>query len=117
MDIAISIFKLSNRRGLFVPGMNIQYAERDSNIVWNLVGGGARADVVRFGSPLLDDPTEQSADSRFMVRRVTSALVKKGREWSENGLIRTEQNCSRQPSSLADGSIRGGPSIPVLGET
>lgn len=75
MDIAISVFKLSNRRGLFVPGVNIQYAERDSNIVWNLVCGGTRAYTVRFGSPLLDDPAEQSADSHFMVRRVTSSLV------------------------------------------
>ena len=75
MDIAISVFKLSSRRGLFVPGVNIQYAERDSNVVWNLVCGGSRAYVVRFGSPLLDDPAEQSADSHFMVRRVTSSLL------------------------------------------
>lgn len=78
MDIAISIFKLSNRRGIFVPGVNIQYSERDSNIVWNLVCGGTRAYIVRFGSPLLDDPEVQSADSHFMVRRVTSALVMGG---------------------------------------
>ncbi|HWN09779.1 MAG TPA: hypothetical protein VNO50_11015 [Pyrinomonadaceae bacterium] len=78
MDIAISVFKLSNRRGFFVPGVNIQYGERDSNIVWNLVCGGTRAYIVRFGSPLLDDPEEQSAGSHFMVRRVTSSLVMGG---------------------------------------
>src|SRR6187549_614298 len=70
-----SAFKLSNRRGFFVPSVNIQYGERGTNIMWNLVCGGTRAYIVRFGSPLLDDPQEQAADSHFMVRRVTSSLV------------------------------------------
>ena len=89
MDIAISVFKLSNRRGLFVPNVSIQYAERDSNIVWNLVCGGSRAYIVRFGSPLLDDPEEQAADSHFMVRRVTSSLLLGG-----SGLFQSE-TCGR----------------------
>jgi hypothetical protein len=75
MDIAISVFKLSNRRGFFVPGVNIRYAEQESNISWHSMCGGTRAYIVRFGSPLLDDPEEQSADSHFMVRRITSSLV------------------------------------------
>jgi hypothetical protein len=78
LDIAISVFRLSNRRGLFMPDVNIHYAERDGNIVWNLVCGGTRAYLVRFGSPLLDDPAEQAADSHFMVRRVTSSLALSG---------------------------------------
>ena len=75
MDIAISVFRLSNRRGLFVPDVNVEYAERDSNVVWNLVCGGTRAYILKFGTSLIDDPAEQSADSHFMVRRVTSSLA------------------------------------------
>lgn len=78
MDIAISVFRLSNRRGLFVPGVNLRYAESENNIEWNLVCGGTRAYIVRFGSPLVDDPEEQAADSHFMVRRVTSSLMMGG---------------------------------------
>jgi hypothetical protein len=75
VDMAISVFKLLNRRGFFAPGVNVRYAECNSNIMWNLLCGGTRAYIVRFGSPLLDDPEEQSADSHFMVRRVTSSLL------------------------------------------
>lgn len=78
MDIAVSVFRLSNRRGFFVPGVNIKYAERDTNVEWGLVCGGTRGYIVRFGTPLIDDPEEQSADSHFMVRRVTSSLVLAG---------------------------------------
>lgn len=78
MDIALSVFRLSNRRGLFVPGVNLRYVEAGGNSEWGLVCGGTRAYIVRFGSPLLDDPEEQAADSHFMVRRVTNSLLMGG---------------------------------------
>jgi hypothetical protein len=73
-DIAISVFSVSNRRGYFLPALNVHYQETDGPH-WTIVTGGTRAYVVRFGTPLIDDPEEQSADSHFMMRRVTSALL------------------------------------------
>ncbi len=73
-DISLSVFKISNRRGYFLPALNIHYQEVHGPL-WQIVTGGTRAYVVRFGTPLVDDPEEQSADSHFMIRRVTSALL------------------------------------------
>lgn len=73
-DIAISVFSVSNRRGYFLPSLNIHYQEVDGP-QWTVAAGGTRAYVVRFGNPLKDDPEEQSADSHFMIRRLTSSLL------------------------------------------
>ena len=83
-DIAISVFNVSNRRGYFLPSLNIQYQEIEGPH-WTVAAGGTRAYVVRFGNPLQDDPEEQSADSHFMIRRLTTSLLLGGL-----GLFQTE---------------------------
>jgi hypothetical protein len=83
-DIAISVFSVSNRRGYFLPSLNIHYQEVEGPH-WTVAAGGTRAYVVKFGSPLKDDPEEQSADSHFMIRRLTTSLLLGGL-----GLFHTE---------------------------
>jgi hypothetical protein len=74
-DFAISVFRLTNNRGLLAPKFNVEYHERDSDVVWDMVVGGSRAYLVRFGGALNRDLDEQAAESHFMVRRFTSALL------------------------------------------
>ena len=72
--MAFSVFSVSSRRGYFLPILNIHYQEVDGP-QWTVAAGGTRVYVVRFGNPLKDDPEEQSADSHFMIRRLTSSLL------------------------------------------
>ncbi len=74
-DFVISVFGLTNNRGLRAPAFNVEYHERDSDVVWEMVFGGSRAYLVRFGDKLDRDLDEQAAESHFMVRRFTSSLL------------------------------------------
>jgi hypothetical protein len=74
-DIVASIFRLANTRGYHVPHLNIEYREKDSDVVWNIVCGGSRAYIVKFAKLVEGEVGDQAADSHFMVRRVTSALA------------------------------------------
>jgi len=74
-DLAISVFRLSNRRGYSVPTMNIDYTELETGLEWRLTCGGSRAYVVRIGATLDRDFDVQAADSHFMIHRITSSLL------------------------------------------
>jgi hypothetical protein len=74
-DIAISVFRLTNNRGLRAPVFDVHYQERDGDTEWEMVVGGTRAYLLRFGAALSHDLEEQAADSHFMARRFTSALL------------------------------------------
>ena len=74
-DFCLSIFRLSNRRGFFVPKLDLGYAEKDTDIAWHINGGGARVYLARTGSKLVDDLDEQSADSHFMMKRIVCSLL------------------------------------------
>jgi hypothetical protein len=73
-DLAISIFRLTNSRGYRSPVLNVEYTERETHNVWQIVSGGTRAYLAKFGR-LECDFAEQAADSHFMVRRTTSSLL------------------------------------------
>ena len=78
MDFAISVFRLSNRRGYSLPSFNFGYLEKDTGTEWRLTCGGTRAYMVRHATPLNRNMDEQAADSHFMMRRVTAALMMSG---------------------------------------
>ena len=78
MDFCISVFRLTNRRGYALPAFNFGYTEKDTGTEWRLTCGGTRAYMVRHATPLNRDMDEQAADSHFMVRRVTAALMMSG---------------------------------------
>jgi hypothetical protein len=73
-ESVITVFRLTNARGYRAPMLQVQYDEKDSHIHWFLISGGTRAYAVRFGDLDVDSP-EQAADSHFMMRRVTTALL------------------------------------------
>jgi len=77
-DIAVSVFRLENNRGYVVPDINTRYLEKDTGLEWWITCGGTRAYLLRFGLLLGDNIEEQAADSHFMVKRVTSALLLAG---------------------------------------
>jgi hypothetical protein len=54
--------------------LQVQYDEKDSHIHWYLISGGTRGYTARFGDLDVDSP-DQAADSHFMMRRVTTALL------------------------------------------
>lgn len=73
-DVVASIFKLKNERGYFAPKFNTRYIERDTEQEWVINCGGTRAYFVRIGEELEKDFNAQSADSHFMVHRITTSL-------------------------------------------
>jgi len=73
-DIVASLFKLENERGYFVPKIAIQYMEKDTGAQWTINCGGTRAYFIKFGSDLIKDFDDQSADSHFMANRIVTAL-------------------------------------------
>jgi hypothetical protein len=54
--------------------LQVQCDEKDSHVHWYLICGGSRGYTARFGDLDVDSP-EQAADSHFMMRRVTTALL------------------------------------------
>jgi len=76
-DVVVNVFRFSNARGYFVPGLNIEYRERDTGQLWQINCAGTRGYLLRFGidSPVKDDLDEQASDSHFMVQRITCALL------------------------------------------
>jgi hypothetical protein len=78
VDFVISVFRLLNRRGYSLPAFNFGYEEKGTGAEWLLTCGGTRAYMVRFATPLSRDMDEQAADSHFMMRRVTAALLMSG---------------------------------------
>jgi hypothetical protein len=78
VDFAFSVFKLVNRRGYSVPFFNFGYTEADSGTEWRFICGGTRAYMVRHATPLVRDMDEQAAESHFMMRRITAALLMSG---------------------------------------
>jgi hypothetical protein len=78
VDFAISVFRLSNRRGYSLPSFNFGYREKDTDTEWRLTCGGTRAYMVRHATPLDRDIDEQAAESHFVIRRVTAALMMSG---------------------------------------
>lgn len=78
MDFVVSVFRLLNRRGYVVPAFNFGYLEKDTGVEWRATCGGTRAYMVRFATPLIRNLDEQAADSHFMMRRITSALLVSG---------------------------------------
>jgi len=77
-EFAITVFRLTNQRGYFVPCLNIGYLERDTGLEWRITCGGTRAYFVRFGSKVSDNTAAESADSHFMANRVTGSLLMAG---------------------------------------
>lgn len=62
------------------PKVGFHYIEIDTGAQWDVVAGGSRAYLCRFGSDLgaKDDPDAidaQSAESHFMISRLQSALL------------------------------------------
>jgi hypothetical protein len=78
VDFAFSVFKLVNRRGYALPFFNFGYKEIDTGAEWRFICGGTRAYMVRHATPLDRDMDEQAADSHFMMRRITAALLMSG---------------------------------------
>lgn len=74
-DYAVTLFKLRNDRGLAAPRLHMVYVEKESGITWHIQSGGTRSCLVRVGEILDGTRDEEAADSHFMIRRVTSALV------------------------------------------
>jgi hypothetical protein len=74
-DVVVSVFRLTNNQSRRAPVFNVEYHERDSDVVWEMVFGGSRAYLARFGGKLDRDLDEQAAESHFMVRRFTSSLL------------------------------------------
>jgi hypothetical protein len=74
-DFVVSIFRLTNNRGLRAPAFNVEYHERESDIVWKMTLGGSRAYLLRFAGTLGRNLDEQATESHFMVRRFTSSLL------------------------------------------
>lgn len=72
--------RLSTRqpRGYSLPSFNFGYIEKDTGTEWRLTCGGTRAYMVRHATPLNRDMDDQAADSHFMIRRVTAALLMSG---------------------------------------
>jgi len=77
-DFAINVFRLTNQRGYTVPPLNIGYIESDTGLEWRMTCGGTRAYLVRFGESLAGTWKTQSADSHFMIRRITNSLLLAG---------------------------------------
>lgn len=75
VDFALNIFRLTNRRGFFVPKLDVRYAEKGTDVEWHINAGGGRAYLVRVGAKLSDDLDEQAADSHFMIKRLVCALL------------------------------------------
>jgi len=73
-DVVVSIFKLKNERGFFVPNFDTRYLERDTGQEWIINCGGSRAYFIRIGDNLTKYFNEQSEDSHFMVKRLTTSL-------------------------------------------
>lgn len=74
-DVVVSIFKLKNDRGYFAPNFAPRYIERDTGQEWIITCGGSRAYFIRIGGELTKDFNEQSADSHFMLKRVTTSML------------------------------------------
>lgn len=79
IDVVASVFRLENARYRSVPRLEFEYEERGAGVRWNIVAGGSRAYLLRYGTGLnLTTPAEfaeQNADSHFMMSRVQSALL------------------------------------------
>ena len=73
-DIVVSLFTLENEQGYSTPKFDVQYEEKDTGQKWIINLGGTRAYFIRLGDKLLMDFEEQSADSHFMVKRITTSL-------------------------------------------
>jgi hypothetical protein len=71
-DVTVSVFRLNNARGKFVPHLGFEYKERNTGRDWSINCGGTRAYLVRFGD---SEPKEEAADSHFMVSRVSTSLL------------------------------------------
>ena len=74
-EFAINVFRLVSQRGYAVPSLNVTYIERGTGLEWRMTCGGTRAYLVRFGDSLERTWDTQSADSHFMIRRITSSLL------------------------------------------
>jgi hypothetical protein len=78
VDFVVSVFKLVNRRGYSLPMFNFGWHEQDSGTEWRANCGGTRVYLVRYATPLNRDMDEQAAESHFMMRRITGALLMSG---------------------------------------
>jgi hypothetical protein len=78
VDFVVSVFRLINRRGYSLPAFNFGYQERDTGTEWRANCGGTRAYLVRYATRLDRDMDEQAAESHFMMRPVTGALLMSG---------------------------------------
>lgn len=79
-DLAVSVFRLKNSRHLMAPKIDFIYIEKGTRFQWNVVAGGSRAYLCRFGNSFGDknDPdvaAAQAAESHFMVSSLKSALL------------------------------------------
>jgi hypothetical protein len=78
VNFVISVFQLDNSRGYSLPAFNLGYLEKDTGTQWQMNCAGTRAYLVRYATPLDRDMDEQAAESHFMVRRITAALLMSG---------------------------------------
>lgn len=76
-DAIVTVFRLHNERGYWAPTANVTYQEQNTGIWWNINCGGRRAYVARV-TPKKADAANEAADSHFMVRRLTCALLMGG---------------------------------------
>jgi hypothetical protein len=74
-DSVVSVYRVTNNRGLRVPAFQVDYHERESDVAWEMVFGGSRAYLARFGGKLDRNLDEQALESHFMARRFTSSLL------------------------------------------
>lgn len=74
-DFVISVFRITSRRLHPLPSVGVGYRERESDDEWHVLAGGSRAYAVRISKALSPNHAEQSADSHFVMRRLTAALL------------------------------------------
>lgn len=77
-DLVISVFRLTCKRLSPVPHVSVGYRERQSGDEWHVLAGGSRAYAVRISDALSEDHGDQSADSHFIIRRLTATLLMGG---------------------------------------
>jgi hypothetical protein len=74
-DFVVNVFRLINRRGYFTPDLDVLYVEKDTGTMWHITCGGTRAYLIHYGSSLQQSIDREAADSHFMIRRITGALL------------------------------------------
>lgn len=75
-DFVLTTAQLISNRGYGCPRLNINYIEKGTDAQWFITAGGTRCYLVKTSHKTIEgDVEDNAADSHFMARRLTTALL------------------------------------------